>query len=112
MIELDLPIPPTTNNLFVNAGKRRFISPVYEAWRKEAWISLPKALPKMISGPFRFRLLLPSNMRGDVDNRIKAAMDFCVSWALCMDDRHAVAVSAEKSADVAEGRCRIQIEGV
>lgn len=40
-------------------------------------------------------------------NRIGPAL---VSWALCMDDRHAVAVSAQKSIGVPEGRCRIQIE--
>jgi Holliday junction resolvase RusA-like endonuclease len=110
MIRLELPIPPTANNLFCNGrnGKGRFISLVYTQWQWAAYAALKKPVER-ISGPFRFRLILPVDMRGDVDNRIKPVLDFCVTHAITSDDRYAQSVSAERG-DVKKGFCLVEIE--
>lgn len=113
MIRLELPLPPTTNNLFVNGKKgRRFSSPIYKNWRWAAYAAFCEQRPaETIKGPFRFYLTVPVDMRGDVDNRLKPALDFCVAHAITPDDRHAVCVKAERGA-AKPGMCVIEIEQV
>ena len=113
MIRLELPIPPSANNLFLNPPRprmRRPVSPIYTRWQWEARAALPKPLPEAIKGPYRLRLLLPMNMRGDVDNRLKAASDFLVSFALIPNDRHALSVMAERSVEVRAGWSIVEVE--
>lgn len=112
MIKLTLPLPPTTNNLFVNrkGGKGRYKSPMYTQWMWQAYAALQEQKPiEKISGPFRFWMTVPLDMRGDIDNRIKPAVDFCVANAVTPDDRHAVSVKVERGA-AKPGFCIIEIE--
>lgn len=113
-VTLLLPLPPSVNGLFVNSrrGKGRFLSPAYKAWKWEAFAALASqktiGFPR-VSGPFHFRLTLPRAMRGDVDNRIKAILDFCVAQKITPDDALAQSVSAERG-DVDPGFALIHIE--
>jgi len=58
---------------------------------------------------FRFWLTVPMDMRGDIDNRVKPALDFCVAHAITPDDKHAQSVKVERGA-VRAGFCTIEIE--
>jgi Holliday junction resolvase RusA-like endonuclease len=110
-VTLKLPLPPTVNHLFVNkAGKGRFISPGYGQWQWAAFAALQSQKPTgSVCGPFHFRLTVPRGMRGDIDNRLKAAMDFCVAHKITPDDRHAQSVSVERG-DVDPGFALVHIE--
>lgn len=111
-VTLLLPLPPSVNGLFVNArrGRGRFLSPAYKAWKLSAWAALHQQKPvEHVVGPFRFRMTVPRGMRGDVDNRIKALLDFCVAQKVVPDDKHAQSVSAERG-DVDPGFALIHIE--
>lgn len=116
MIKLDLPIPPSTNNLYFNAGRGggRRVTPEYTRWRWGAYVALKehdfRSFEGAILGPYKLTILLPQNFRGDCSNRIKSAEDFLVEQRVTPDDRHCVKVSAERSADVASGRCHIIVE--
>ena len=112
-VTLKLPLPPTVNHLFVNkAGKGRFISPGYGQWQWAAFAALQSQKPLgSVFGPFHFRLTVPRGMRGDIDNRLKAAMDFCVAQKITPDDRHAQSVSVERG-DVEPGFAIIKIDEV
>lgn len=112
MIRIELPLPPTSNNLFVNGrkGKGRFINPIYAQWQWAAIAMLSEQKPVgCVSGPYRFRMTVPAGMRGDVDNRVKPALDFLVKQAITSDDRHAQSVSVERG-NVKQGLCVIEIE--
>ena len=113
MIRLELPLPPTTNNLFAqNKNGRRFKSPIYTQWQWMAMEALSRQkVDHLPRGPFRFAMTVPEDMRGDVDNRIKPALDFCVAHAITPDDKHAVSVSAARG-DVKSGFCIITVESV
>lgn len=99
MIVLRLPVPPSLNNLFPTNRKtgRRYKSPHYKAWVKEAdgWLLEQKRGLIPISGPCSIRITIPAKTRGDVSNRIKSVEDFCVSRGLTGDDKNNRKVSIE-----------------
>jgi Holliday junction resolvase RusA-like endonuclease len=112
VIRLELPLPPTSNNLFINGrkGKGRFTNPIYAKWQWEAAAALQKQKPaEGIKGPYRFWMTVPMDMRGDIDNRIKPALDFCVVHAITSDDRHCHSAKIERGA-AKPGFCIIEIE--
>lgn len=91
-----LPLPPSANGLF--SGKaRRFPSPAYKAWRKEAgawWAASP--LSKQAAWPLdpEVTVLWTLDMyvfmptwRGDLDNEFKAAIDFLCTRTGLRDNR-------------------------
>jgi len=47
--------------------------------------------------------------RGDIDNRIKAILDFLVRVGLTLDDRHARRVSIEEDLTLPKGECVVTI---
>ena len=110
--EADISLPPSANNAYVNlTGHGRFPSQKHKDWKFTAgWELQACSCPKHIRGPYRFTILLPTKMRGDVDNRVKLAMDLLKNLGITPDDRHAVSSHAERSADIPKGRCRIIVE--
>lgn len=51
---------------------------------------------------------LPEMMRGDIDNRSKAVIDFLASRGVTPDDKHLWKVSIERSRDVEPGWCHVR----
>lgn len=114
-LAFELPLPPTSNNIFRNATKRerdaarrrhkklpgRLPTVEYTRWRAHAGLLLDTQFSKQgrrkISGPVEIGLLVcRANRRaGDVDNRIKAPIDLLVRHAVIDDDRNVQRVTAE-----------------
>jgi len=81
------PLPPGTNNLFLNiAGKGRIKSRRYRDWIKEAGWSIQAARCGWIDGPVTVAITLPDKMRLDTDAAIKPLLDLCVRHHLIEDD--------------------------
>jgi len=100
MIEMWLPVPPSTNNLYLNVrGHRggRIKAPRYRLWLKQAGLELLVQRPRPVHGPYRLSIELPRSTRGDVGNREKAISDLLVAHGLIDDDRYAVAISISKN---------------
>jgi Holliday junction resolvase RusA-like endonuclease len=87
-------------------------SPALTQWKKDAGWLLQSQRPARVEGPYRFAIYLPSGMRGDVDGRIKAALDLLVAHGVTSDDKHAVSAFAERSEVVSMGECLVVIEAV
>lgn len=109
MTTLDLPTPPSANNLYPGRA-RRFKSPAYKAWLVDAGLALNLQRPDRVAGPYALVLRLPAAMRGDVSNRIKAVEDLLVKHGVTPDDRHCVSSTALRCPDVAKGRCLVVVE--
>src|SRR5690606_3298577 len=71
---VQLPFPPSVNNLFRNAGKRRIDTERYAAWKKEAAWSIRAQRPRPIPGRVvvTIEVVAPDNRRRDADNCSKA----------------------------------------
>jgi Holliday junction resolvase RusA-like endonuclease len=94
MIEVSLPLPPSTNNLYVSIGKRRVISPRYRAWLEAAGKELIAQKPRPVLGDYDLWLYFvwPDQRRRDLDNFIKAVSDLLVRHKLLDDDSRAHAL--------------------
>lgn len=100
-IVMDLPSPPSVNRIWQRnkAGKRAVsLSAEYVAWKKQAdKLSLVlgqfRGL-KIIRGPFEARIILKRD-GADLDNKIKATLDWAQSRALIENDKHCQRIVAE-----------------
>lgn len=92
MLTLTLSYPPTTNNLFINAGKSRIRSPGYRAWLAlaggEIMAQRPRMATRKIDGPYTFSMIAerPDKRRRDLGNLLKPVEDLLVSHGLLSDD--------------------------
>lgn len=106
-----LPTPPSVNAMYDNAKRGRVKTDVYKAWINEAgWAykQQPKRGPN-IEGPYRVEIHLPKNMRGDIDNRLKAVLDLLCTMGATSDDTHCQSILAQRSED-SEHFARIVVE--
>ena len=90
-VVINLPMPPTSNNMFFNSakGKGRTKTPEYQDWIKEAGWRLLEQRPACIHG--RVSILIEvsdaeSADTWDVANREKATVDLLVSHKIIKDD--------------------------
>ncbi len=93
MIRLHLPTPPSVNGLFFNVpGKGRVPTKGYNAWKKRAtnclWLCRP--LPKPIAGPVSVAIRCEDKGDFDLDNIMKALLDFCVRHKYIEGDGRAI----------------------
>lgn len=115
---IDLPFPPSTNAIWARGGGGRVrLSKDYMAWKAAAdkfvlftgaWRRAQK-----ITGLFTFELVLDRSERrraGDLDNRIKATLDWCQSRELIRNDSDCEDVHAYWG-DAAHG-CRVTLTEV
>lgn len=87
MIRIELPYPPTTNNLFANAGKSRRKTPAYKAWIELASTRI-KASHRQNIGAYSMSIAVkrPDNRRRDLSNLEKALSDLLVAHGVIKDD--------------------------
>ncbi len=95
-VTFTLPFPPSVNCLF--AGKaRRYPSPAYKVWRREAEFTLMAARVPKITGPVTVKLMLyPPDRRGrDADNYLKPVIDCAVRMGVIERDDMSIMRGAE-----------------
>ena len=97
-----LSLPPSANKLFANVpGKGRVRTRAYTRWRRDAILSIFAQVPadRGIRGPVSLSLCVPSGMRGDLDNRLKAAIDALVASNRIDDDKHVQSILIVRGGD-------------
>lgn len=91
MFTVRLPVPPSTNALFVafkqRGGIERAKTKEYKAWITAAGLMLNVQRPKPIKGRVQLWIHVPRNNRRDLDNHLKALLDLLVGHSLIEDDR-------------------------
>ncbi len=109
----DLPIPPSSNNMFFNTGRGRAITPEYKAWREEAGLMLRRQKPVAFVG----RASLPIEIdeaacsaSSDVTNRVKAVEDLLVSHGILRDDSRKYVKTVTSSWETGIGACRVTVK--
>lgn len=85
MIEIDLPVPPSVNNLFFNRPGGRTITPKYKAWQTEAGWMLQASKPPAIKGPVALMYTFEEG-RADLGNLEKPVTDLLVTHKLIDGD--------------------------
>ena len=89
-IVLQLPVPPTTNNLYVTRrdGKGRARTSQYAAWQKEAQqLIMISGCPREGWRHVRVEVLAPLNYKRDIENCLKCLMDVLATMHIVADDR-------------------------
>lgn len=86
---VDIPVPPSTNKLFVTRKGRRFKSPEYRAWLRAA-VPMLRQLASPDWSPFGVRLTLfddgALSPHRDIDNIIKPVLDCLVKAGVIRND--------------------------
>jgi crossover junction endodeoxyribonuclease RusA len=93
-----LPLPPSTNNLYENVGKRRVTSGKYASWMRDAILTVfaQVTADRRIGGTVEVLIQIAPETPGDIDNRIKAVLDCLVKSQRVDDDRHVWRVTIER----------------
>jgi hypothetical protein len=106
-MEFELPIPPSSNNLFATYNGRRIISREYKAWRKDAGEKLVAQYaaydsPEVLK-PVHVRIRLNLNHQSDIGNREKAITDLLVAKLDMPDDRYIdrIVIERDRTIDAA-----------
>lgn len=110
-LTLRLETPPSVNNLFRNVrGRGRVKTSAYRSWQNAAVFSIFAQTPphRLIAAPYFIRIDLPLKMRGDIDGRLKAAIDALVAAGVLSDDRHVMSLHARRILEPANV-CRITV---
>jgi Holliday junction resolvase RusA-like endonuclease len=108
-MKLVLPIPPSTNNLYLNARRGRVIAPDYRQWKATAGKALTAAKVAPVHGNVDVSIQVPRNNRRDVDNYAKAVLDLLVSHRVIDDDRHIQALHIAKLDLEDKGTCNVVV---
>lgn len=108
-----LPIPPSTNALFIAVGRRRVKSKLYTAWIAQSGLMLNLSGMKPVSAPVRVSIRVGRcNRARDLDNTIKPLNDLLVRQGIIPDDNMmtVVSVSAEMAfGDVPDGMIEVTL---
>lgn len=88
MIELRLPVPPSSNNAYRNVARvGRVRTAEAKAWEAQARLMIASRV-RPLAPPYSLRIELPAKLRGDISNRIKLVEDLLVKVGIFTDDRH------------------------
>lgn len=87
-IRFRLPFPPSVNGLFRNFIRGRVKTGQYKKWIKEAFIVFEKQTFFRLPGRVTIKILLfrPDKRKRDLDNYVKALLDFLVAQGVIEDD--------------------------
>lgn len=95
MSAINLPYPPTTNNLYMNVGKHRIRTKRYDAWLKEGAAMIAQQRPEKVSGPYSLllRAVRPDRRARDLGNLEKPVSDLLVKCGIVRDDSDACTIT-------------------
>lgn len=87
---IDLPFPPSANNLFATKGRRRIRSERYISWTNVASAALLKQKPKRVRGPVALTILVENktDRLRDLGNLEKAVTDLLVDYRIIDGDNY------------------------
>jgi len=122
-VTLDLPLPPSTNSLYVEAagkvkgrGKQRVKTKPYRAWLEHTTWTVPQQLRQqgvpvnptqpIIRRPFGISIAVNISHQGDVTNRIKALEDYLVAKKIVDGDQWCNRAEIERVTDLPV-ECRV-----
>lgn len=122
-IVIDLPFPPSINRIWrasavIKSGSQKvYLAPTYKAWKSEADALLMTQrgwMMRRLTGDFAAQIdLCPpkGHVRGDLDNRIKAVLDFLQRATIVANDKHCQRVLAQwvKPEEAPHG-CRVTVK--
>jgi Holliday junction resolvase RusA-like endonuclease len=114
LIVIDLPMPPSVNAIWCHGRGRTWLDPKYASWKREAdqeaMASRVLVGIKPIDGPFRANIAINYQMvrkNSDIDNKIKAVLDFAQKAGIVTNDKNCVRVEAHYG-DAPKG-CRLTV---
>jgi Holliday junction resolvase RusA-like endonuclease len=109
-----LPLPPSVNGMFANAGQGRVKTKGYREWRKAASAAI--IAQRCPAFPGTFRLEVRASDQGltharDIDNCAKATADAFVHCGIIPadDHRHLRTIALAWTADLDAGTCEVVI---
>lgn len=115
MTIINLPFPPSVNNLFINGKSGRFRSQKYDSWIMEAGNEILRQRPSRIAGPVNLVFEFQEGRDGrkrDISNLIKAPEDLLVKHQIIeADDGSIVRSIAAKWTPEVEG-VRVTVESI
>lgn len=110
-ITIDLPFPPSVNNLFANGSKGRFPTQQYRDWQQSAGWKILAERPGRLPGPVKIILQYEEkNGRRDLDNLAKATLDLLVKHNVIDGDHRTVVREINLSWSNAVQGVRVTIE--
>jgi len=92
-IRLDLPLPTSTNLIWRVGRGHTYLNPAYKNWMERASAALEAQRSGLnvdhIPGWFDVAMMLSERKRGiaDIDNRVKATLDWAKKAGLIVDDK-------------------------
>jgi Holliday junction resolvase RusA-like endonuclease len=121
-IVIDLPFPPSVNRIWRGVrrdnGRSVMLSPEYRKWKDEAdaLAMLRRACRdgNRVVGPFEAAILLNMEAgRGDIDNRIKAVLDWLQSRRVIENDSLCMELSIKWALpEQAPDGCRVTVKEI
>lgn len=120
-IVIDLPFPPSVNRLWRSSNKdgrsQVYLSPSYVKWKKAADLLMMTGgrgwRSAKIPGHFAAEIMLcptKGRTRGDIDNRVKAVLDYAQRAEIVADDKHCQRLLVEwVDAAMAPHGCRLTL---
>lgn len=109
----DLPVPPTTNGLYKNVGRRRAKTEAYKDWERDAGLMLRRQGVVAFVG--RAELLIEidetaSTANADISNRIKAVEDLLVNHGVLRNDSKPYVKTVQATWADGIGACRVTVK--
>lgn len=105
-VEIDLPIPPSINRLWVPVNGGMVRSERYRTWWRAAGNELVRARPGRVSGAYALTLLVNrTESKADLNNLEKAVSDLLQEHGVIENDRRGDRIELEWSNAVE--RCRV-----
>lgn len=94
MTTVQLPYPPTANNIFGNGKRGRYRTKAYDAWIAEAMAAVRQQNPAPHHGPYLLTIIArrPDRRRRDIANLEKPLSDLLVKAGVVRDDCDAQAI--------------------
>lgn len=90
-VTVDLPFPPSVNNLFANGKSGRYTTQQYKDWRTSAGWKIKADRTQRVPGPVSLTLVYEEKHgRRDLDNLLKACLDLLVEHKIIDGDHRTV----------------------
>lgn len=112
-VELVLPFPPQTNNMYTVARGRKILSSDARAYKEEAgWKLKGQFTGNPIQHRVRVTMVLypPCRRRRDIDNHIKIVFDSITAAGIWIDDEQVDCLTVTRGEVIKGGRCWVRIE--